>query len=138
MRRLPGVGAMHHSRLSTLMIDCLDSEFEASLLFWSAALGFPEPRRPARNQNYVTVGKIEGPLFIRLQRVTTNPGYHLDIESDDTAAEVSRLEALGAKNRRRVKRWWVVQDPSGNAFCVIRPESDDFPRNAKRWKTRVP
>jgi hypothetical protein len=129
---------MHHSRLSTLMIDCLDSEFEASLLFWSAALGFPEPRRPARNQNYVTVGKIEGPLFIRLQRVTTNPGYHLDIESDDTAAEVSRLEALGAKNRRRVKRWWVVQDPSGNAFCVIRPESDDFPRTAKRWKTRVP
>jgi hypothetical protein len=128
---------MHHSRLSTLMIDCLEAEFEASLAFWSEALGFPEPRRPARNQRYVTLGRIEGPLFVRLQRVTSNPGYHLDIESDDTAAEVSRLENHGAQNKRRVKRWWVVQDPSGNAFCVIRPESDDFPKSANRWKSRV-
>ena len=126
---------MHHSRLSTLMIDCLDSEFEASLEFWSGALGLPEPRRPAKNQRYVTLGIMETPLFVRLQRVDANPGYHLDIESDDLAAEVARLETHGAEHKRRVKRWWVVRDPSGNAFCVIRPESDDFPRNAKRWDT---
>jgi Glyoxalase-like domain len=126
---------MHHSRLSTLMIDCLDSEFEASVEFWSEALGLPEPRRPAKNQRYLTLGKIEAPLFVRLQRVDANPGYHLDIESDDLAAEVMRLESHGAKHKRRVKRWWVVRDPSGNAFCVIRPESDNFPRNARRWAT---
>lgn len=117
------------------MIDCLDSEFEACLAFWSGALGFPMPRRPATNQNYVTVGKIEGPVFVRLQRVASNPGYHVDVESEHTAAEVTRLEGHGAKNKRRVKRWWVAQDPSGNAFCVIRPESDDFPRNANPWKS---
>lgn len=125
---------MHHSRVSTLMIDCLDGEFEASLAFWAEALGLPKPRRPASNQRYVTVGKIESPLFVRLQRVQSAPGYHLDIESDDLAAEVARLEQLGARHQRRVKRWWVAGDPSGNAFCVIRPESDDFPRNAKRWE----
>jgi hypothetical protein len=119
------------------MIDCLDEEFEASLEFWSEALGFSMPRRPARNQNYVTLGKLEGPLFVRLQRVASHPGYHVDIESDDTAAEVARLEHHGARDKRRVKRWWVVRDPSGNPFCVIRPESADFPRNAHRWKSDV-
>jgi predicted enzyme related to lactoylglutathione lyase len=125
---------MHHSRVSTLMIDCLDGEFESSLEFWSEALGLAVQRRPAQNQRYVTLGAIEGPLFVRLQRVTDRPGYHLDIESDDLAAEVSRLEQIGAQHKRRIKRWWVAQDPSGNAFCVIRPESDQFPRNANRWK----
>jgi hypothetical protein len=126
---------MHHSRLSTLMIDCLDSEFEVSLAFWSEALGLPRSRRPAKNQRYVTLGKIDAPLFVRLQRVDANPGYHLDIESDDMPAEVARLESHGAELKRRVKRWWVVKDPSGNAFCVIRPESENFPRNANRWET---
>jgi hypothetical protein len=127
---------MHHSRLSTLMIDCLDDEFDSSLSFWAEALAMPQPRRPAGNQRYVTLGKIEGPLFVRLQKVSADPGYHLDIESDDPAAEVSRLESRGARNRRRVKRWWVVQDPSGNAFCVIRPESEGFPGNANAWKPK--
>jgi len=127
---------MHHSRLSTLMIDCLDDQFDASFSFWSEALGLPARRRPARNQRYVTLGKIEAPLFVRLQRVPDDPGYHLDIESDDIPAEVARLELHGARNKRRVKRWWVVQDPSGNAFCVIRPESDDFPGNANSWDPR--
>ena len=124
---------MHHSRVSTLMIDCLDREFEKSLAFWAEALCQPLPRKPTGNQRYVTLGKIDGPLYVRLQRVNAAPGYHLDIESDDLAAEVSRLEEHGAQDKRRVKRWWVAEDPSGNAFCVIRPESDDFPRNARRW-----
>jgi len=127
---------MHHSRLQSLMIDCLDGEFAASLEFWAEALGLPLYRRPGKNQRYVTLGTIETPLVIQMQRVTSHPGYHLDIESDDVAAEVSRLERNGARNTRRVKRWYVSQDPSGNAFCVIRPQSDEFLRYAKRWETR--
>ena len=118
------------------MIDCLDHEFDASFTFWSGALGLRPHRRPSGNQRYVTLGKIEGPLFVRLQRVNSNPGYHLDIETDASVAEIARLEEHGARNRRRVKRWWVVEDPSGNAFCVIRPESDEFPRNANPWEVR--
>jgi predicted enzyme related to lactoylglutathione lyase len=125
---------VHHSRLTTLMIDCLDHEFDASFTFWSDALNLTPHRRPTRNQRYVTLGKIEGPLFVRLQRVDSHPCYHLDIEADDLLAEVARLERHGARHKRRVKRWWVAEDPSGNAFCVIRPESDDFPQNANLWE----
>jgi predicted enzyme related to lactoylglutathione lyase len=119
------------------MIDCLDDQFEASLRFWAQALGQPLARKPAKNQRYVTLGKTEGPLYVRLQRVNSDPGYHLDIESNDPAAEVNRLEKHGARHKRRVKRWWVAEDPSGNAFCVIRPESGEFPRNAHRWVERI-
>lgn len=125
----------HHSRLSTLMIDCAADRFEESIDFWCRALGFSKPRRPAANQRYVTLGRIDGPLFVRVQKVDDNPGYHLDIESDRTGLEADRLEAAGARRKYRIKRWWVLEDPSGNAFCVIRPESDDFPEGANRWES---
>jgi len=115
------------------MIDCLDHEFDDSFTFWSEALRLGPQRRPSGNQRYVTLGQVQGPLFVRLQRVDSNPGYHLDIETDDRLLEVARLEAHGARNKRRIKRWWVAEDPSGNAFCVIRPESEEFPRNANLW-----
>lgn len=125
---------MHHSRLSTLMIDCLEETFDNSLDFWSKALGLPVARKPSANQRYVTLGKIDGPFHIRLQKVATDPGYHLDIETDDISREVQRLEGHGANRKYRIKRWWVMEDLSGNAFCIIRPESDGFPRGAQRWK----
>ncbi|HEV2637698.1 MAG TPA: VOC family protein [Actinocrinis sp.] len=47
---------------------------------------------------------------------------------DDQAAEVARLEALGA---RRVdvgqgeSRWVVLADPEGNEFCVLTARPQD-------------
>lgn len=124
----------HHSRVSTLMIDCLDEHFEESLSFWAAALGLSPARRPAEGQRYVSLGEIEGPLFVRLQRVESDPGVHLDVETDDLAAERRRLEAAGGRAKYRIKRWWVMEDPSGTPFCIIRPESGDFPDNANAWQ----
>ena len=49
---------------------------------------------------------------------------HLDLRPEDQAAEVARLEALGA---RRVSvgqgevSWVVMADPEGNEFDVLRP-----------------
>jgi len=124
---------MHHSRLSTLMIDCLDETFEDSVAFWSEALGLKPARRPVPGQRYVKLGQTRGPLFVSVQRVDSDPGVHLDIESSSTPAEVERLERAGGRRKYRVKRWWVLEDPSGNPFCVITPESDEFPRNAQEW-----
>lgn len=125
----------HHSRVSTLMIDCLDEQFDAALAFWSEALGLAPERRPREGERYVTLGRIDGPLFIRLQRVDSDPGFHIDIETEAMQSEVARLEAAGARRKYKVKRWWVLEDPSGNPFCVIRPESDGFPAAAQRWQS---
>ena len=121
----------HHSRVSTLMIDCLDEHFEESVRFWACALGF-KAKSPRAGQRYITLGKIEGPLFVRLQRVGSDPGYHLDVETDDMRAKRARMEAAGGRTKYHIKRWWVMEDPSGNPFCLIRPESEGFPDNAVR------
>lgn len=125
--------SMHRSRLSTLMIDCLDAEFEASVAFWSRALDLPVRRRPTADQRYLSLGVLPGPLFVRLQRVADDPGFHLDIETDDIRAERERMIRAGARPKARIKRWWVMEDPSGNPFCLVRPESDVLSSEGRQW-----
>ena len=48
---------------------------------------------------------------------------HLDLRPDDQAAEVARLEALGAtrveeRSNAFGQTWVVMRDPEGNGFCV--------------------
>jgi hypothetical protein len=47
------------------------------------------------------------------------------------AAEVARLEALGAKRVRQVKNWWVMEDPGGHRFCVVPGPSTRIGRKAR-------
>ncbi|MDT8322423.1 MAG: VOC family protein [Xanthomonadales bacterium] len=121
----------HRSLLTTLMIDCLDEHFDQSYEFWSGALGLAG-RRPRAGQKYATLGRLEIPLVVRMQRVHRDPGYHLDISTNDMRAERERMLANGARAKYRIKRWWVMEDPSGNAFCLIRPE-EGFDQYAKEW-----
>jgi hypothetical protein len=58
----------------------------------------------------------------------------LDIETDDIEAEVQRLEALGAKRVKQIHTWWVLEAPTGQRFCVVRPQRPDFPEAANTWK----
>jgi hypothetical protein len=53
-----------------------------------------------------------------IQKVEHESRIHIDIESDDLEAEVTRLERLGARRLRLVKRWWLMQAPTGHVFCV--------------------
>jgi len=120
---MPQVGTRgHRSRLSTIVIDCLDPHYEACVAFWAEALGAERPRTPRADQRYTTLkGAVDG-LIVLVQRVERDPGVHLDIETDSVVAESARLEAAGASRRRKVDTWWVMQDPGGNAFCVIRQQ----------------
>ncbi|GAA2332081.1 VOC family protein [Dactylosporangium salmoneum] len=43
---------------------------------------------------------------------------HLDLRSDDRAAEVARLLVLGASRLAELDEWTVLTDPEGNEFCV--------------------
>jgi len=58
---------------------------------------------------------------------------HLDIETDDLDAEVARLEALGARRLGFVQRWWVLEAPTGQRFCVVRAKSWEGKAGVNTW-----
>ena len=74
-------------------------------------------------------------LWLLIQRLDDGPGrVHIDIHTDDLAAERTRLEKLGAELVQQVHGWLVMRDPAGLLFCLIpeRPGTLDD-SNAQRW-----
>jgi hypothetical protein len=109
------------------LIDCGTEDIEAAVTFWSNALGRPVVPPPATasaddvaKYRELKVEDSEPMLFV--QKVDHPSRIHLDIESDDMEAEVKRLEALGAKRVEFIKRWWVMEAPTGQRFCVVNPQ----------------
>ena len=43
---------------------------------------------------------------------------HLDLGTDDRAAEVERVRVAGAELVDDTRRWAVLRDPAGLPFCV--------------------
>jgi predicted enzyme related to lactoylglutathione lyase len=118
---------MHKSRLSTFVIDCRTGELDKATEFWSKALG-----RAAKDSNdpgYKDLQAAAGEPLLMVQKVEHESRIHLDIESTDLEAEAARLEALGAKRIGFVKRWWVMEAPTGQRFCVVNPQRGDFEGN---------
>lgn len=118
---------MHKSRLAGFIIDCKTEDLERAAEFWSAALGLPLKDRAAEPKPAVYRQLETGPtgLHIEVQRVQHDSRVHLDIEADDIEAEVRRLEALGAKRVQQIHTWWVLEAPTGQRFCVVRPQRAD-------------
>jgi hypothetical protein len=125
---------MHKSRLSTVVIDCQTEQLDEAADFWAAALGAQPHRLPDPNDsNYRELAVPPEEVKILVQSVTHASRVHLDIETDDVEAEVERLAALGAKRVTRTKRWWVMEAPTGQRFCVLPPQRPDFEARANRW-----
>lgn len=110
---------MEKSRLAAIVIDCLPDTFDESVRFWAAALGVPAPARTGNDARYVHLERAEGEIEVLIQRVEKDPGIHLDMSVKSVEEEVARLETAGARRKYKVKNWWVMQDPSGHAFCVV-------------------
>ncbi len=68
-----------------------------------------------------------------IQKVAHESRVHLDIETDDMEAEVKRLEALGARRIEFIKRWWVMEAPTGHRFCVVNPQRKAFGPHLNTW-----
>jgi predicted enzyme related to lactoylglutathione lyase len=116
-------------RIQCLCIDARDPAAIAS--FWQAALGW---RRTFEKEDEVVLeppvgspedGVAPDLLFLKVpEGKTIKNRLHLDLRPEDQAAEVARLEALGA---RRISvgqgdvSWVVMADPEGNEFDVLRP-----------------
>jgi predicted enzyme related to lactoylglutathione lyase len=126
---------MHHSRLCAVLIDCNTPDVDGAAEFWAKALGRAvDPRHPGTRGNYRMLETPTDEPIVQIQRVTHESRVHLDIETDDIAAEVGRLEKLGATVVSRLERWVVMQAPSGQHFCVVRIQRPGFPKNANRWE----
>ncbi|MGN6452476.1 MAG: VOC family protein [Steroidobacteraceae bacterium] len=125
---------MHRSRLCALLIDCRTDDIDEAARFWAAALGRPlDPAHPGTRGNYRMLETPPDEPLVQIQRVEHDSRVHLDIETDDIAAEVMRLEKLGAKVAERLPRWVVMQAPTGQRFCVVRLQRPGFPKNANSW-----
>ena len=125
---------MHKSRLGTIVIDCQTQDIAAAAAFWAAALGRPARQlQGAGTEHYRALESPPGEATMLVQAVQHPSRVHLDIETDDVEAEVRRLEALGARRVAQVKTWWVMEAPTGQRFCVVRPQRPDFEEHANRW-----
>ena len=111
---------------------CVDTRDPANIAdFWEAALGW---RRTHADDDEVVLEPEAGSpedgvapdlLFLRVpEDKAVKNRLHLDLRPEDQAAEVARLERLGA---RRVDvgqgddvSWVVLADPDGNEFCVLK------------------
>lgn len=125
---------MHHSRPCAVLIDCKTPDVDAAARFWAEALGRPvDFAHPGSRANYRMLETPPDEPIVQIQGVEHESRVHLDIETDDIAAEVARLEALGAAVVNRLERWVVMQAPTGERFCVVRVQRPGFPKNANRW-----
>jgi len=109
----------------TITLDCSDPDRLSG--FWAAALGYADGGTHGGFRRLVPPGA--GRPVLLLQAVTEPKAgknrMHLDLEVDDAAAEVARLERLGASRvtpdpvEDDEHRWYVLADPEGNELCVV-------------------
>ncbi len=111
----------------TLTLDATDPGRLAE--FWAAAIGYT-PLGEAGVFFPLVSDDERDPLLV-IQRVAEpraagKSRLHLDVHVDDLAAEVTRLEELGATRVTTEARcehdheWHVLADPEGNQFCVVK------------------
>ena len=125
----------HRSRLAGFIIDCNTDDLDAAADFWSQALGCSIADRDAGDATaeYQMLGDTPGDLHIEVQKVPHPSRVHLDIEADDIDAEAERLEKLGAKKIAFVKRWWVMEAPTGQRFCMVRMKHPERGASPITW-----
>lgn len=125
---------MHKSQLAGFIIDCQTDDLDAATAFWSGALGLEaEADAAPGEESYRWLETRPEEVHIEVQKVDHPSRVHLDIESDDIEAEVTRLEELGAVRIADIRSWVVMEAPTGQRFCVVTPQRSNFESNANTW-----
>lgn len=118
-------------RFQALCVDAVDPRRVAD--FWQSVLGW---RRTFDDDAEIVLEPPEGSaedgvapdlLFLKVpERKSVKNRLHIDLRPDDQAAEVARVEALGAvrvevgQSDDPETTWVVLADPEGNEFCILR------------------
>lgn len=125
---------MHRSRLCAFVIDCNSDDVGCAAEFWGRALGKQVDASKVDSASYRELLTHPDEVILLVQKVEHPSWIHLDIETDDLDAEVRRLEALGAKRVAFVKRWWVMEAPTGQRFCIVKPQRGPLEGKANEWR----
>jgi hypothetical protein len=113
--------------IAAVVVDCADPRTMAR--FWGEAMDWT-PHEVSDEYAALRSAQGVGPYleFLRTPGVqTARNRIHLDLRpypGDDQAAEVARLEALGATEAdvgQGDVSWTCLADPEGNEFCVLTP-----------------
>ena len=120
----------HRSRLGGISVDCRTDDLAGAAAYWSEMLGRAVT---GSEPNYLKLEPEPG-MSIEVQAVAHDPRVHLDIETNDVAAEVARLERLGATVVAPVKDWVVMQAPTGHRFCVVPADGPEFEALSTVWE----
>jgi len=118
-------------RLQCITIDCVNpqaiAEFWAKALDWQITEADDEGVVIELLDGSPEQGRIPDILFYKNpDKKTVKNRLHFDLRPQDQAAEVARLESLGAKRieigqaNEPEATWIVMADPEGNEFCVLR------------------
>jgi hypothetical protein len=120
---------------SGLVQICLDSpadRHDREVAFWRSALDWRWADGDAREfagKLYPPPGSTVHLLFQRLG--ADDPGTtvraHIDLGTDQRAADAARLQALGAEHVREGRGWIALRDPAGMIFCTTGNPPDGGP-----------
>ncbi|GAB2465313.1 VOC family protein [Jatrophihabitans fulvus] len=120
------------SHIENTCLDCADPWALAQ--FWSAALGRPVDPQNEPSDDEVGIPLEHGGELIMLkvpESKTVKNRMHLCLSPDGVTRdeEAERLRGLGAgvvADHRRPdgSGWWVLSDPEGNEFCVLRSAAE--------------
>jgi hypothetical protein len=110
--------------IATVVVDCADPG--AMARFWGEAMDWSVLKVTGDAAVLRSAAGV-GPYLQFLRNPVAKVGWnrvHLDIRpypDDDPAAEVARLERLGAAVVDLDVPWTVLTDPEGNEFCLLSP-----------------
>jgi len=115
------------SVFTELIIDCAEPRKVAE--FWAAVLGYTVSKDS--NDTDVELENLNGALptllFTRVpEPKSVKNRLHIDVNATDGASQQQELERLLDLGARHVdigqgeQTWFVLADPEGNEFCLLR------------------
>lgn len=107
----------HRSLITAIVIDVPSRSHADEVAFWSGATG--HPLNQLSHAEYHGARLSPSTVLLVQELGEGEARVHIDIHADDVAAEVARLEALGASAVEQFDEWVVMRDPAGLPFCVV-------------------
>ena len=111
----------HWSVVDQVCLDIAPGGYERECDFWGEYLVYAQLDSEYFEEFVALARPVDQPIRVLLQRVGDDRPEvtaHLDVYTNDRAAETRRHEALGARVLREHPHFTVLTDPTGAAYCI--------------------